>query len=76
MWREGYTAPEIAEEIGKSTDNVRMFASRNREKLDLEHRGNPEYKGRPSGDTTEFEKAWKGSVPRGHWLITKPWKLA
>lgn len=72
MWREGKTAIEIGEVIGKSEHSVRMFMKRNRSKYDFEKRqqGNPTY------DMDKFEKAWYGSVPFGHWMITKPWRKA
>jgi len=68
MWHDGYTASEIGNTISKSIASVRQFAHRNRKKLNLEIREG----GKPISKTT-FDKEWLGSVPFGHWTITKPW---
>jgi hypothetical protein len=74
MWRDGYSAVEIANEIGKNQNNVRMFIYRNRKKYDLEKRHNGGWdNSRIRIPVSDFEKQWYGSVPLGHWTITKPW---
>ena len=77
MWREGHSSVEIGDSIGKDKSHVRMFIYRNREKYDLEKRNT----GRWDSDqkripVSEFDKQWHGSVPLGHWMITKPWRKA
>ena len=71
MWKDGYTASVIAEELDKSTQSVRQFLYRNRQRYGFEKRqsGNPFVQ-------TAFDKQWYGAVPFGHWTITKPWSKA
>jgi hypothetical protein len=77
MWQDGYTASEIANALDKYTHQVRMFVSRNRERLNLENRGTALYRQeKRTMSDLEFDKLWKGSVPFGHWATTKPWRLS
>lgn len=71
MWQTGHNAVEIGDAIGKSKYSVRQFMYRNRQKYGFEKKqpGRPFLK-------TEFDKAWHGVVPCGHWTITKPWGKA
>ena len=73
LWKLGHTASEIAEEIGngRTTDQVRMFVSRNRKELALTRR--PVTNWKVLHKTTHFESLWSGPIPCGHWMITKPW---
>lgn len=68
MWGEGCTATEIATKLNKSVNSIRQFASRYREKYNLEKREG----GRVAPRHT-FDKQWHGVIPLGHWSITKPW---
>jgi len=68
MWQEGYTAAEIGDVIGKSKWSIRQYMNRNRDKHGFEKKA----PGRPFC-RAKFEKQWYGSVPLGHWTITKPW---
>ena len=69
MWGNGHSATEIGNAIGKSMQSVRQYIHRNREKYGLEKKEG----GRPMS-ISAFEKQWAGSVPFGHWMITKPWR--
>ena len=71
MWGDGYTATEVGNAIGKSMASVRQFIHRNRKKYDLEVKEGGRYVPRQS-----FNKQWHGSIPCGHWMITKPWRKA
>ena len=71
MWGDGYTATEVGNAIGKSMASVRQFIHRNRKKYDLEVKEGGRYVPRQS-----FDKQWHGAIPCGHWMITKPWRLA
>lgn len=71
MWEEGRTAAEIGVWLSKSTQSVRQFIHRNREKYDLEKKERGRRMSRSS-----FDKQWHGVVPCGHWMITKPWSKA
>ena len=53
---------DMAKILNIHPNTIRVFVSRNREKLGIERRG---YKG--------FDREWYGNVPRGHWSICKPW---
>jgi len=63
---QGVTIAEIATELGRSKESVKGFCSRFAEVYDipLERRSN-----------SNFDKEWHGSVPFGHWSITKPWRV-
>ena len=71
MWGDGYTATEVGNAIGKSMASVRQFVHRNRKKYDLEVKEGGRYIPRQT-----FDKQWHGSIPCGHWMITKPWRKA
>lgn len=76
MWGDGASAPEIAEVIGKEPVRVRMFISRNRQRYDLERRDNKGSHVVSKAHIAAFEREWYGSVPFGHWTITKPWRAS
>ena len=71
MWGDGYTATEVGNAIGKSMASVRQFIHRNRKKYDLEVKEGGRHIPRKT-----FDKQWHGSIPCGHWMITKPWRKA
>lgn len=68
MWHKGFTASEIADKLGGSVNSIRQFACRYRKKYGLEKR-----EGGNAPPRKNFDKAWHGVVPCGHWMITKPW---
>lgn len=70
--RQGVTFKAISQEIKKKPSTVRRFVDLNRELLELERRIiHTEAVPRPKH--LSFEKAWYGSVPRGHFSICKRW---
>lgn len=71
MWREGYTSLDIGKAVNRSPSTVRQYVVNNRDNLGLHKRYAPQktdYR-----NQSEFEKLWYGSVPFGHWSITKSW---
>ena len=68
----GVSMPKIAEELGKTHSSVKMYVQRNGKALGL--RPASDFKARAKSQTRAFDKEWYGSVPFGHWLITKPWR--
>lgn len=78
LWNDDVVISKIAEELGRTEPQVKMWLRRNRENYGLAPRENEFYKrkreAKTSYEDSDFEKLWKGSVPRGHWLITKPWR--
>lgn len=81
LWKDGVTIFEIANQLDRTEDQVRMWMFRNRDKYGLSPRQNIFVKKKQESDSkvsdyeSEFEKEWKGPIPFGHWSITKPWKL-
>ena len=78
LWDEGFSTIEIAERMETSHTAITQFMSRNRKALGFEPRRSNK---RDVNDvprsvySDSFEKLWYGSVPRGHWSITKPWRI-
>ena len=70
MWHQGETAADIANKLNRKRSSILQYAHRNREKLGLGHR-QVVAKARPKN--LSFEQQWYGSVPFGHWTITKAW---
>lgn len=68
----GVSMPKIAEELGKTHSSVKMYVQRNGKALGL--RPASDFKAPAKSQTPTFDKEWYGSVPFGHWLITKPWR--
>jgi len=68
----GVSMPKIAEELGKTHSSVKMYVQRNGKALGL--RPALDFKPRAKSQNTAFDKEWYGTVPFGHWLITKPWR--
>ena len=65
---------EIAEKLNRKRSTISMFVSRHAKELGIEKRMHLCYGGRPkSTKLLSFDKQWQGSIPRGHWMITKPW---
>ena len=76
LWKERYTAQYIGKKIGKKPQAVRQYVSRNKHKLGLTARDFTNWKNvKDKLGHERFNEQWHGSVPRGHWMITKPWKV-
>ena len=82
MWEAGNTTAEIGKAIGKKKHSVAQYIHRNRSKYNLEKRDPIRYGYEKKHSSTgfvnspTFDEHWKGPVPLGHWMITKPWKKA
>ena len=72
LWKEGVNIRDIARKLRRNRSGVAQYAYRNRVKLGLEKRGPSRVKKR--SQPKSFEEQWNGSVPFGHWSITKPWR--
>ena len=70
MLASGKTSVEIGEAVNRNSTTVRQFIRNNAEKLELDV---PMIRGRYRYNPKSFEKQWLGSVPFGHWAITKAW---
>lgn len=70
MWMEGEKVADIAKKLNRKRSSVIQYAHRNREKLGLGYR---QTVARAKPKNTSFEQQWHGSVPFGHWTITKAW---
>lgn len=71
MWSNGDTISDIANKLKKKRSAIAQYAHRNREKLALERRM-PIVQAKRK-HKQPFEQQWLGSVPFGHWTITKSW---
>ena len=71
MWRNGDSIADIANKLNKKRSAVAQYAHRNRAKLGLGHRQIVVRAKRKQKQP--FEQQWSGSVPFGHWTITKAW---
>jgi len=70
MWKNGDTVSDIANKLNKKRSAVAQYAHRNRNKLGLGHR---QVVVQARSKKLPFEQQWLGSVPFGHWTITKAW---
>lgn len=68
MRREEATLSDIAAAIGRTTSAVSHFIRAHGSKYGIERQRRLK-----SGPNSEFNKQWRGPVPLGHWMITKPW---
>ena len=75
MWKDGVSSGTIATKLNRRRSAISQYLCRHREKLGLEKRMEP-VGGRPRKNKGSFEESWKGTVPLGHWMITKPWRKA
>ena len=73
LWAEGLTSAEIGQKVGKNAASVRGYVSRNRKALKLKQREEAHNLHLKPKSHQDFERLWSGSVPRGHWMITKSW---
>jgi len=78
MYKESKTNYEIGCAIGKTGDAVKTKLGKLRKQFNLAPRSQSLLKKgnrrRPPKGMTSFDRDWQGSVPFGHWMITKPWK--
>lgn len=72
LWEQDVTAEKIGKELGVTKRSVQRHVAKYRDRLGLQPRFGKFTPGRPP---VEFDKQWRGSVPFGHWAITKPWRL-
>lgn len=72
-WNKGTKVEDIAEAFGITKRSVQRHIAANRERLGLNPRKGGKVKQSKDGYSTHFDKLWKGSVPFGHWSITKRW---
>ena len=74
MLAEGKPSHEIAEALGRKPSSVRRYVNYNKHRMNLVV---PVIQGRGDVvDMKEFNKKWQGSVPFGHWALTKPWRVS
>lgn len=74
LWKEGVSSNKIAVVLKRRRSAITQYLCRNRDKLGLKKRAE-RIGGRPKKDPKDnFEERFKGPIPRGHWMITKPWK--
>jgi len=87
LYMDGMKLEDLAEAIGKSYCSTKARLTYLRSKgVDLPLRDQRVCQSRRraeegrDGDSgyekrmSDFDKAWYGRVPFGHWMITKPWK--
>lgn len=77
MYFRGETNQAISEAIGKSECSVKQQLSKIRKERSLPYRDVKQIvanRGKCNKKLSAFDKAWHGSVPCGHWMITKPWR--
>lgn len=70
MLRDGASSHQIGEVLGRKASSIRKYVNNNKDRLGLIL---PPKQGRNRVNQSQFDKEWYGSVPFGHWAITKPW---
>tara|TARA_R110000868_G_scaffold359930_3_gene621966 strand:- start:2199 stop:2528 length:330 start_codon:yes stop_codon:yes gene_type:complete len=79
LWKQNLQTREIAVRMQLSGEIVSGYVYRHGKKLGISPRTKAWYKeqgfrfGRRTNAAKSFEQDWAGSVPFGHWIITKPW---
>lgn len=77
MYLEGKTNSQICLTLKKTEGAVKCKIQKVKKVLNLPDRSSISgYKSTPVGQSqlnSAFDRAWQGSVPFGHWTITKPW---
>jgi hypothetical protein len=80
MYKDHKTNFEIGSVIGKTPDAVKTKLGKLRKQFNLPPRDQSLLRKGTKADVpqgmTAFDRDWKGSVPFGHWTITKSWKKA
>lgn len=67
--RQGAPMTDISKELGRSRQAISSFCRRYAETYNIP------FDRRKANHKTDFEREWYGSVPFGHWSITKAWRL-
>jgi hypothetical protein len=73
LWKEGVTVLNIAKKLKRKRAAVTMYITRHGKRLGLEKRADYNVNFKPRREN--FDIAWEGPIPCGHWMITKPWGL-
>jgi IS30 family transposase len=68
----GKSMKYISEVLGKTHNSVKMYVQRHKDELGL--KPYIDFKARAKSQNPEFDRQWYGSVPFGHWAMTKPWR--
>lgn len=83
LYLEGITLEDLAVEVGKSYCATKaMLTALRKRGVDLPRRDQKLCQARRRATETgekklsEFDKAYHGKIPCGHWSITKPWRKA
>tara|TARA_R100000773_G_scaffold21550_1_gene19124 strand:- start:19707 stop:19997 length:291 start_codon:yes stop_codon:yes gene_type:complete len=76
LYRDGVILDDIAEALDTPVTTIKSRIRVIREEYNLPYRDPKEVqrKARPRNTVTSYDKRWSGPIPRGHWMITKPWK--
>jgi hypothetical protein len=74
MWRDGHSSMAIADKLNRNPSAIRQYVANNRDAIGLMARKRTDVL--PYKNISEFDKQWYGTVPFGHWMITKPWRKA
>lgn len=77
MFKEGQFLEDIGTTLNRSRRSVEGHLRRHRGRLGLDLRDKSEFMLKAQGHKYKgrkpFEVEWAGSVPFGHWMITKSW---
>lgn len=74
MWKDNQSPTVIGAVIGKSRNSVSNYVRKYKDQLGLQTRPKNFYVGELNIQRrTGLDKEWLGSVPFGHWSVTKPW---
>lgn len=74
MWKDNQSPTVIGAVIGKSRNSVSNYVRKYQHLLGIQSRPKGFYKGeRNIKRYSHLDKEWSGSVPFGHWSVTKPW---
>ena len=80
MFKEDQFLEDIGSALGRSRRSVEGHLRRHRGRLGLDIRDKSEFMLKAQGHKYKgrkpFEVEWLGSVPLGHWMITKPWSTS
>ena len=79
-WNNGTDYDTLERIFNVTKRTIQRYVSQNRERLGIEPRQGGKVKGKvylsQKSKPTEFDALWYGSVPFGHWMITKPWRVS
>ena len=76
-WNKGTKLDDIARTFNITRRSIQRHIANNRDRLQLSPRkgGKPRTGNRTKAYKNEFDRAWYGCVPFGHWALCKPWRL-